>query len=79
MNEEIKVAREIAEHIFALGGPDLRTMSDDKLIAHITDVSRKIAETMKRSGVSISIVSETFQAFGKALQKRDVDDAQRQW
>jgi len=54
-------------------------MSDDKLIAHITDVSRKIAETMKRSGVSISIVSETFQAFGKALQKRDVDDAQRQW
>lgn len=61
--DEVKAARNICEHILTLGGPDLRSMSDDDLIAHIKNGSKSMAGAIKKTGVSFDQANAALQKF----------------
>lgn len=72
--KEIKAARSIAEHIFALGGPDLRGLPDDELAARIKAGTKQMADAVRSMGVSAEHAAEAFQRIGAALAKVDGKD-----
>lgn len=67
MTDELRAARQIAAHIFALGGPDLRGMPDDKLLQTVHQACRRMATTIRQSGLTADEATKSFDALSAAL------------
>lgn len=65
----VRTARGIAVNIYMLGGPDLRHMSDDELIEHLTRAHEEMAELVKQAGVSLDEAHDAFSRMGRALDE----------
>ena len=59
----IKEARQCAMHIHALGGPDLRGLSDAELMRHMTAAADRMCEAVKWLGASTAEAEKTFERF----------------
>ncbi len=67
--DEVKLARNIATSLIALGGPDLSYMSDAELVKHIKQVGTRLAVTCSKLGLSAAEATESFRRCAKALNK----------
>lgn len=63
--EEIRLARSIAEHMAFLGGPDLRSMTDVELVAHIRAVHFRAATAIRACSISAHQAAEAFNKLAK--------------
>lgn len=62
----VATARRIADHLFALGGPDLRHLSDAELVRTITEGANKFADVFKKTGFTSQEAAQAFQKLANA-------------
>lgn len=67
--DEVRAARSVAEHMAALGGPDLRHMSDVELVAHMKQMAKAIGDALSKVGISADEASRSFQRLAEAMNK----------
>lgn len=67
--DEVRAARSMAEHMAALGGPDLRNMSDAELVDHMKQMANAIGEAFSKVGISADEASRSFQRLAEAMNK----------
>lgn len=67
-SEEIRSAREVARHIYELGGPDLRLMPDDELALLLRDGMGNLGEAMHKLCVSTAEASAALKALVPAMK-----------
>ncbi len=66
--EEMAAARSAAEHIAALGGPDLRHLTDTELVSRLRQAGRKIQESFAKAALTANEAANALARFGEAVR-----------
>ena len=68
IQEEIAAARSVAEHMAALGGPDLRNLTDTELVVRLKEAGRKMQESFAKAALTANEAANALARFGEAAR-----------
>lgn len=67
--DEIRSCRAIAAHMFALGGPDLRHMTDEELVRHCREWVARLSKAARAMALTCEEAGRGLAAFGAASRR----------